>query len=118
MWNGISEELRRRGWQVHVARRLLGGTDIAGAARTDWEASTAADLAVIDARGPETPPGAALITGAYAATGRPVLAAHPGTWHTLAEGREANWRNLMIQYSITARFADIAEFDSAMDGLS
>jgi hypothetical protein len=76
-----------------------------------------ASLAVIDARGPQTPPGAALITGAYAATGRPVLAAHPGSWPTLAEGREPNWRNLMIQYAVTARFNGMAGFLAAFDGL-
>ena len=64
------------------------------------------------------PPGAALITGACAATGRPVLAAHTGTWHTLADGREPNWRNLMIQYAVTARFSGLTGFAAALDALS
>ena len=84
-------------------------------ARADWAAARAASLAVIDARGPETPPGAALVTGACTAGGRPVLAAHPGTWQSFADGREPNWRNLMIQYAASARFATIGEFTAAMD---
>jgi len=117
MWAGVARELRARGWQVHTAQRLLAGTGTAGAARTDWAAATSAELAVVDTRGPETPPGAALITGACAATGRPVLAAHTGTWHTVADGREPNWRNLMIQYAVTARFSGTAGFTAAMDAL-
>jgi hypothetical protein len=117
MWTGIARELRARGWQTHVAHRLLTGTGIPGAARADWAAATSAGLAVVDARGPETPPGAALITGACAATRRPVLAAHTGTWHTIADGREPNWRNLMIQYAVTARFSSITGFTAAMDAL-
>ena len=117
MWADVAQVLRARGWRIHMARRFLTGVDAAQAARTDWTAVTQASLAVIDARGPETPPGAALITGACAANGRPVLAAHPGSWPTLAEGREPNWRNLMIQYSVTARFNGVAEFLAAFDGL-
>jgi hypothetical protein len=118
MWTGVAGELRARGWQVHVAQRLLAETDITAAAQTDWAAATSARLAVVDTRGPETPPGAALIIGACAATGRPVLAATTGTWHTLADGREPNWRNLMIQYAVTARFSDVAGFIASMDALS
>ena len=116
-WASITWELRARGWRVHAAKRLLTGTGVAEAARVDWAAATSAELAVVDTRGPETPPGAALITGACAAAGRPVLAAHTGTWHTLADGREPNWRNLMIQYAATARFSSIAEFTAALDTL-
>ena len=117
MWADVAQVLRARGWRIRMARRFLTGVDTAQAARADWAAATRASLAVIDARGPETPPGAALITGACAAAGRPVLAAHPGRWPTLAEGREPNWRNLMIQYSVTARFNGVAEFLAAFDGL-
>ncbi|HEY0937546.1 MAG TPA: hypothetical protein VGD91_27880, partial [Trebonia sp.] len=74
-------------------------------------------LAVVDARGPETPPGAALIIGARKAAGRPVLAVHPGTGQTLADGREPNWRNLMIQYAVTARFAGTAQLAAVLDSL-
>lgn len=117
MWAGVARELRARGWRVHMARRLLTRSDITQAARADWAAATSAGLAVVDTRGPETPPGAALITGACAATGRPVIAAHTGTWHTLADGREPNWRNLMIQYAVTARFSHIAGFTAAIGAL-
>jgi hypothetical protein len=117
MWTDAAQVLRTRGWKVHMAQRFLTGADTAEAARADWAAATAASLAVIDARGPETPPGAALITGACAAAGRPVLAAHPGTWQTLADGREPNWRNLVIQYAVHARFNGIAEFTAALDDL-
>jgi hypothetical protein len=102
---------------VHTGQRLLTGNGIARATRDDWAAATSAGLAVVDAPGPETPPGAALITGACAAAGRPVLAAHTGTWHTVADGREPNWRNLMIQYAVTARFSGIAGFTAALDAL-
>jgi Nucleoside 2-deoxyribosyltransferase len=117
MWAHIARELSGRGWRVHTAQRLLTETGIAVAARDDWAAATSAGLAVVDTRGPETPPGAALITGACAAAGRPVLAAHAGTWHTVADGREPNWRNLMIQYAVTARFSSIAGFTAALDAL-
>jgi hypothetical protein len=114
MWVAVADLLRAKGWTVHVAKRLRPGADTAKEARADWAAAQTADLAVIDARGPETPPGAALITGTCAATGRPVLAAHAGTWPTFADGREPNWRNLMIQYAVSARFATISEFAAAI----
>ncbi len=117
MWVRVARELSDRGWQAHIAQRFTAGPGVIEAARTDWAAAMAATLAVVDSRGPETPPGAALITGAYAATGRPVLAAHPGTWQTLADGREPNWRNLMIQYAVTGRFASVAEFTAVLDTL-
>ncbi len=116
MWAGITENLRAQGWTAYVAQRLT-RTDTARATRADWGVATRASIAVVDARGPETPPGAALITGAFAAAGRPVLAAHPGTWPTLADGREPNWRNLMIQYAVTARFTSITDFPAALDSV-
>jgi len=115
MWAAVAEMLRVKGWTVHVAKRLQPGAHPVNAARADWAAARAASLAVVDARGPETPPGAALVTGACAARGRPILAAHPGTWQSFADGREPNWRNLMIQYAVNARFATIGEFTAAMD---
>jgi hypothetical protein len=115
MWAAVADTLRAKGWTVHVAKRLRPGADTAKAARADWAAARAASLAVIDSRGPETPPGAALIAGACTATGRPVLAAYTGTWQTFADGREPNWRNLMIQYAVTARFATVSEFSAALD---
>jgi hypothetical protein len=118
VWAGIGSLLRARGWRVHVAERLRTSADPIEAARADWAAARAASLAVVDARGPETPPGAALIAGACAAAAKPVLAAYSGTWHTLADGREPNWRNLMIQYAVTGRFSDIPEFTTALETLS
>jgi hypothetical protein len=38
-----------------------------------------------------------------------VLAAEPRGWWTFADGREPNWRNLMIQYAISGSFATISE---------
>jgi nucleoside 2-deoxyribosyltransferase len=118
MWADVAAGLRLRGWTVRTAKRFQAGADVIKAAAEDWAAILEADLAVVDARGPEAPPGAALITGACAANGRPVLAAHPGTWLTIAEDREPNWRNLMIQYSVAGRFGDISEFADALDNLS
>ena len=37
--------------------------------------------------------------------------------HTIADGREPNWRNLMIQYAVTARFSGTAGFTAAVDAL-
>jgi hypothetical protein len=113
----IAGILCARGWNVHTAHRFRAGTGTTEAARADWAAATTASLAVTDARGPETPPGAALITGACAAIGTPVPAAHPGTWPTLADGREPNWRNLMIQYAVSGRFASLKQFTTALDAL-
>jgi hypothetical protein len=117
MWTNITRHLRADGWTVHVAHRFLDRTDTTKAAQVDWTAAAAASLAVVDTRGPETPPGAALITGAFTATGQPVLAAHTGALRTLADGREPNWRNLMIQYAVTARFSDIGEFTAAINAI-
>jgi Nucleoside 2-deoxyribosyltransferase len=117
MWAVIASELDSRGWRVHTARRFQPGHGQADDARADWAAARTAAVAVVDARGPETPPGAALIIGARRAAGCPVLAAHPGNWQTLADGREPNWRNLMIQYAVTGRFAEVAGFTAALDRL-
>jgi Nucleoside 2-deoxyribosyltransferase len=117
MWTGISTALRARGWQVHEAQRFQTGVGTAEAAQADWAAATTASLAVVDVRGPEAPPGAALVIGACAAAGVPVLAAHPGTWLTLANGREPNWRNLMIQYAVRGRFTSVSQFTAALEGL-
>lgn len=114
-WEDVSTELTARGWKVHMAHRLQPGADPVQAARSDWTAAMTASLAVVDARGPETPPGAALITGALTARGMPVLAACSAAPQTLADGREPNWRNLMIQYAVAARYSCPAELAAAMD---
>jgi hypothetical protein len=46
-----------------------------------------------------------------------VLAAHTGSWQTFASGREPNWRNLMVQYAVSERFAGISEFATILDRL-
>ncbi|MFG2720757.1 hypothetical protein ACGFW5_21025 [Streptomyces sp. NPDC048416] len=51
---------------------------------------------------PETPPGTALLMGAAAASGVRIAAFQPGPPFTHANGREPNWRNLMIQYAADA----------------
>jgi hypothetical protein len=116
-WESVADELATRGWKVHMAKRLHPGANSWQATRSDWAAAMTASLAVIDARGPEAPPGAALITGALTARGVPVLAACPATSLTLADGREPNWRNLMIQYAASAWYSSPAEIAAAADNL-
>ncbi|SDH97698.1 Nucleoside 2-deoxyribosyltransferase [Sinosporangium album] len=112
----VSDALHARGFTTHRAGRLATATDPTRAALTDWTALGQANLAVVDLRGPETPPGAALIVGACAATGRPVYAPEPGCWWTFAHGREPNYRNLMIQYGLTATFSDLVELAKHLEG--
>lgn len=97
----VADALRVRGFAVHRAGRFA-----SLAAVRDWTALGRASLAVVDLRGPETPPGAALVIGACTATGRSVYAPEPGCWWTFAHGREPNYRNLMIQYGLTGTFSD------------
>ncbi len=100
----VGARLRTAGWDVHVAGRFV-GEDVLGSADADWTALSQASIAVIDVRGPETPPGAAMTIGACAATDRPVYALDPHGWWTFADGREPNYRNLMIQYGLTGTFS-------------
>jgi hypothetical protein len=109
LWGDIIRLLESRGWQARIATRFRDSADPCHAAHADWAAARHAALTLIDTHGPETPPGAALIAGACAATGRTVLAADPGRCWTFADGREPNWRNLMIQYAVSGRFASTAE---------
>lgn len=109
LWRETVGLLTADGWEVDVARRFYDSSDPRVAAQRDWAASWDARLTLVDVSGPETPPGAAIIIGASAATGRPVLAAEPDGWWTFADGREPNWRNLMIQYAINGRFATLSE---------
>ncbi|MGH3622441.1 MAG: nucleoside 2-deoxyribosyltransferase [Sciscionella sp.] len=104
-WGHITDRMHDRGYQVQVANRFSASDPIA-AAVGDWAAVTSADLLITDVSGPETPPGAAMMTGACAALGRPILARQQALSWTFAHGREPNWRNLMIQYAIAARFSD------------
>ncbi|MGI5232528.1 nucleoside 2-deoxyribosyltransferase [Actinoallomurus sp. CA-142502] len=109
LWSQVVDHLLAAGWRVHVSRRFRDQDDPLKTAQSDWNAFCRASLTVVDVRGPETPPGAALLIGASAATGQPVLAAADGWW-TFADGREPNWRNLMIQYAVHGRFTNLGEF--------
>jgi hypothetical protein len=109
LWRDIIRLLESRGWRTHLATRFHDPPDPDQAALADWTAARRASLTLIDTRGPETPPGAALVTGACTATSRTVLAVDPGRCWTFADGREPNWRNLMIQYAVNGRFASTAE---------
>jgi hypothetical protein len=119
LWPDAAHLLTTRGWNIHLSTRFrLGSTsDPSLAASADWAAAQNAGLTLIDVSGPETPPGAALITGACAATNRLVLAADPGGCWTYADGREPNWRNLMIQYAITGCFTTVTELATVIGGL-
>lgn len=66
-------------------------------------------MLLADVGGPETPPGAALMIGASVADGRRVFAANGSSSWTFAPGREPNWRNLMIQYSVDAQVSDTGQ---------
>ncbi|WP_433432276.1 nucleoside 2-deoxyribosyltransferase [Nonomuraea sp. CA-141351] len=106
----VSDALRALGFAIHRARRF--NTAVAEPSATaieDWTALARSSLAVVDVRGPETPPGAALVIGACAATGRPVFAPEPGCGWTFAHGREPNYRNLMVQYGLTGTFSNLDE---------
>ncbi|MFI9552345.1 nucleoside 2-deoxyribosyltransferase [Nonomuraea endophytica] len=113
----VSDVLHGRGFGTHRAERLsITATDPAAVALSDWAALAESSIAMVDLRGPETPPGAALIIGACVATGRPVYAPEPGCWWTFAHGREPNYRNLMIQYGLTATFGNLDEFAKHLEG--
>jgi len=68
--------------------------------------TTGPDTTGPDTTGPETSCGAAVVIVGSAALGRRIIAWHPTPSGTFAEGREPNWRNLMIQYSIHARVSE------------
>lgn len=99
-----AELLRNNGWSIYLADRFNDGQAPLERAGADWTALAGSHIAVVDVRGPETPPGAAMIIGACVAAGRPVYAPNPRCWWTFADGREPNNRNLMIQYGLTATF--------------
>ncbi|MGJ5894309.1 hypothetical protein DF268_24100 [Streptomyces sp. V2] len=79
-----------------------GSADPVTAAHHDWNTALCSTRILVDASGPETPPGAALLIGAACATGRPAAAYLPHSTYTHAAGREPNHRNLMIQYGVDA----------------
>ena len=117
LWRNVAGHLEARGWTVQVATRFCLDADTLVAAEADWAAFCRSTLAVVDVRGPEVAPGAALMIGACAATGRSVLAGYSPGWQSFADGREPNWRNLMIQYAVQGRFAGIHELNALTDAL-
>jgi hypothetical protein len=88
------------GTQRRDAQRLTAPRPVE-AATADWNNALSSHTLIADLSGPEAPPGAAVLIGATVAAGGRVLAYCPNTVWTFAHGREPNWRNLMIQYSVT-----------------
>ncbi|GAA3762068.1 nucleoside 2-deoxyribosyltransferase [Salinactinospora qingdaonensis] len=112
-WQESVRALQQHGWSTYTAARLQVTTDVPAAARTDWSEAQRCHAALVDVRGPETPPGAALIAGMYTALKRPVYTMNPPGWWTFAHGREPNTRNLMVHYAIQ-RIAGPAELATEM----
>lgn len=110
-WDAVIDRLSERGYHPSTATRLSAGpvADPVQAAVTDWATATTAAVLVADVSGPETPPGAAVLAGAFTALGRPVLARHPRPVWTFADGREPNRRNLMVQYAVRHWFTDLPD---------
>lgn len=111
-WEPVADLLSSHGWEVHAACRWGTPPDASQAetlsrARRDWDTHEDASLLIADVNGPEAPPGAALLIGASTAARRPVFAAYEDRSFTFAPGREANFRNLMIQYAIAERFRSL-----------
>ncbi|MBP2400729.1 nucleoside 2-deoxyribosyltransferase [Streptomyces syringium] len=98
----LAEAAQACGYQVHAAERFT-ATNPSAAAQRDLDNASRASVLLADVSGPETPPGAALLIGAAAARGARVGAYQTHTVFTHADGREPNWRNLMIQYASDAR---------------
>jgi nucleoside 2-deoxyribosyltransferase len=92
--------------QRHDAQRQLALHPME-TAKADWDAALSSHTLIVNVAGPETPPGAAVLIGAAVATGKRVLAYSPHSLWTYAHGREPNWRNLMIQYSITRQLVTL-----------
>lgn len=105
-WLRLTEELPNGVASVRWRTRFDSG-DPVGAAVEDWAAAGRCQTLLVDVRGPEAPPGAALLIGASVANAKRVLAYCPRPTWTFASGREPNWRNLMIQYSVTERVSAI-----------
>ncbi|MGH3856445.1 MAG: nucleoside 2-deoxyribosyltransferase [Pseudonocardiaceae bacterium] len=112
-WDRIIRLLENRGYRVYQAKRFS-SLDPVVVARLDWKALLGAALLVVDTTGPETPCGAAVMIGGAAALGRRIIAWHPRPSWTFAPGREPNWRNLMIQYSIHARVSDVRSLEALL----
>ncbi|MFF7415052.1 nucleoside 2-deoxyribosyltransferase [Streptomyces lydicus] len=89
------------GHTVVVPQRFAVADPVAGAL-ADLTAVCSSARLLADVSGPETPPGTALLIGAAAASGVRIAAFQPRPTFTHADGREPNWRNLMIQYAADA----------------
>ncbi|MEU9126146.1 nucleoside 2-deoxyribosyltransferase [Streptomyces sp. NPDC048506] len=98
------------GYTVRTPARFVDSDPVA-AARHDLAKALASDVLVADVSGPETPPGAALLIGAAVARRTRIAAYQPRPGFTHADGREPNWRNLMIQYAVSAHLTDSAALD-------
>lgn len=110
-WARIIRLLENRDYRVYQTERSGVANPLVAAFR-DWTELLGADLLVVDTTGPETPCGAAVLIGGAAALDRRIIAWHPMPSWTFAHGREPNWRNLMIQYSIHARVSDVPSLES------
>lgn len=110
-WAQIIQLLGNRGYRVHQSQRFSAANPLAAACR-DWKKLLGAGLLVVDTAGPETPCGAAVMIGAATALARRIIAWHPRASWSFAPGREPNWRNLMIQYSIHARISDVRSLEA------
>ncbi|MFF2331434.1 MULTISPECIES: nucleoside 2-deoxyribosyltransferase [unclassified Streptomyces] len=100
----LAESVAGGGHTVVASQRFTVPEPIAGAL-ADLAAVRSAARLLVDVSGPETPPGAALLIGAALASGVRVAAFQSYPTFTHAHGREPNWRNLMIQYAVDARFS-------------
>lgn len=104
-WTAHRDALAASSARLHEPQRFSADDPVV-AARDDWARALRCESMHLDVSGPETPPGAAMLIGAAIALGRPATAYTPQTSWTFADGREPNWRNLMIQYGVSALVTD------------
>ncbi|MEU3051776.1 nucleoside 2-deoxyribosyltransferase [Streptomyces griseus] len=97
----LAEACVDAGHTVAVPQRFTATDPVAGAL-ADLSAVRSAARLLADVSGPETPPGTALLIGAALASGVQIAAFQPRVTFTHAQGREPNWRNLMVQYATDA----------------
>ncbi|WP_328923244.1 nucleoside 2-deoxyribosyltransferase [Streptomyces sp. NBC_00190] len=105
--------VRSAGHTARTASRFTAADPTTGSAE-DWNRAAAATTLVVDVSGPEAPPGAALLIGAAAARHQPVIAYQPRPVYTHAQGREPNWRNLMVQYASTGHATTLTGVTSGL----